>query len=76
VGRPIGNKKAKAVVVTTTSSNRVQSPIDKCLLEVTSSKSLKYEESDTKWAVLMEKQDIKMELEKETVAVKRKKKPS
>ena len=61
--RPIGNKKAKAAAVAATKSDRVQSAIDKVLAYVCSNSSLRREENNARWATLMQKADVKIDIE-------------
>ena len=71
-GRPIDNKKAKAVVNDAASSDRVLSAMDKCLSDVSSNMASRAEKSDQRWKSLLSKQDEKIELEKARVAVMKK----
>ena len=70
-GRPIGNKKAKAALAAAAKTDRVQSSIDKVLADVCSNSSLRREENNARWATLMQKADVKINLEQKKAAVKK-----
>jgi hypothetical protein len=48
-GRLLGNNKAKAVVLAMVQLERVQSAVDKCLVEATSGKDTMDKKSDARW---------------------------
>jgi hypothetical protein len=61
-GSPFGNRKANTVIVVAAQSKRVQL----C-------KAARDMKSDARWAVMMQKQDVKIKLEREQVGVKKRK---
>ena len=70
-GRPIGHKKAKVALAAAAKTDRVQSAIDKVLADVCSNSSLRREENNARWAALMQKADVKINLEEKKAAVKK-----
>ena len=70
-GRPTGNKKAKAALAAAEKTDRVQSSIDKVLADICSNSSLRREENNTRWATLMQKADVKIDIEQKRAAVKK-----
>jgi hypothetical protein len=73
VGRPVGNKAAKVVALETATADRVQASIDKCLVDVSSTLLMRDTESDERWKVMLLKQEEKIVIRKERVAVKKRK---
>jgi hypothetical protein len=55
-GRPIGNKAATATALEEASTEKIQSSIKKCLIDVSSNLFIRYKKADERWAVLLQKQ--------------------
>jgi hypothetical protein len=72
-GRPIGNKTAKAARDTVPSSERLQSSLEKCITNVASNAMLREQKYDARWAVMLEKQDSNIAVQKTAVATKKRK---
>ena len=67
----MGTKKAKAAAVAKAGSERTQASIDKLAADVSKNSNERRAANDARWATLMEKTDIKLELEKSNVVVKK-----
>ena len=52
-------------------SDRVQSSIDKILADVCSNSSLRRDEHNARWATLMQKADVRIDVEQKKAAVKK-----
>lgn len=72
-GRPIGNKKAKVATAAAASSEKMQSSIEKMVAQQASSSEQRRLEAQERWAAIMQKTDIKIELETKRMAVKKRK---
>ena len=62
---------AKAAAAAKAGSERTQASIDKLAADVSKNSNERRAANDARWATLMEKTDIKLELEKSKVAVKK-----
>jgi hypothetical protein len=71
--RPIGNKAAKATALEASSSEKIQSSINKCLMDVSSNLLIRDKKASERWVTLLWKQEEKMLIKKERVAVKKRK---
>ena len=60
LGRPIGNKVAKAAALEAASTEKMQSSINKCIAEVSSNLLIRDAKADESWATLFERQAEKM----------------
>ena len=70
-GCPDGNKKAKAARAGAPAAERLQSSIERCLVDAKTHAIQRKEKCDARWSMLLEKQDIKIDLLKTTVATKK-----
>ena len=70
-GRPTGHKKAKAAMAAAAKTDRVRSSIDKVLADVCSNSSLWRNENNARWATLMQKADVRIEVEQKKATVKK-----
>ena len=70
-GRPTWHKKAKATLAAAAKTDRVQSSIDKVLADVCSNSSLRRDEHNARWATLMQKADVRIDVEQKKAVVKK-----
>ncbi|CAM0945961.1 unnamed protein product [Alopecurus aequalis] len=77
-GRPEGNKKAKAAKAGAPTAERVQAAIEQCIADAKDQalanqqmNAEREEKANARWAALMKKSDVKIELLKTNVAAKR-----
>jgi hypothetical protein len=69
----MGNKKAKLARDKVSAMERLQSSIDKCIAGVATNNAAREEKFDARWAMIFEKQEVKIGLLKTNVAaIKRK----
>jgi hypothetical protein len=71
VGRPIGNNATKTNTLEAMWTKKIQSSINKCIVDVSLNLLIRDKKDEEWWATLLQKQEEKMRIKKERVVVKK-----
>jgi hypothetical protein len=70
-GRPIGNNATKTNTLEAMWTKKIQSSINKCIVDVSLNLLIRDKKDEEWWATLLQKQEEKMRIKKERVVVKK-----